>query len=71
MNGANRPFPEIKKIFGFGMLRLPMIGDKVDTEQVSKMVDAFLENGFNYFDTAHVYINGLSELAIKECLSSK
>ena len=66
-----RVFPEIKKNFGFGMMRLPMIGDNVDTEQVSRMVDAFLENGFNYFDTAHGYINGKSELAIRECLSSR
>ena len=71
MNEITRPFPEIKKIFGFGMMRLPMLGNEVDTEQVSKMVDAFIDNGFNYFDTAHGYINGLSELAVKECLSSR
>ena len=40
---------------GFGMMRLPMIGDEVDYEQTSKMVDYFLENGFNYFDTAYIY----------------
>ena len=67
----NRFFPEIKKNFGFGMMRLPMIGDKVDLEQTQKMVDYFLGNGFNYFDTAHPYIQGQSELAIKECLTSK
>ena len=48
----NRFFPEIKKNFGFGMMRLPMVGDKVDLEQTQKMVDYFLGNGFNYFDTA-------------------
>lgn len=53
------------------MMRLPMIGEEVDIEQTKKMVDIFLENGFNYFDTAHGYINGKSELAIKECLSSR
>ena len=26
----NPHFPEIKKNFGFGMMRLPMAGDKVD-----------------------------------------
>lgn len=61
----------VKKNFGFGMMRLPMIGDKVDTEQVSKMVDLFLENGFNYFDTAHGYLNELSEKALKTCLTSR
>lgn len=59
------------KKFGFGFMRLPMIGDKIDTEQVSKMVDYFLENGFTYFDTAHGYHNGLSEKALKECLTSR
>lgn len=52
-------------------MRLPMKGDKVDTEEFSKMVDTFIENGFNYFDTAHGYLGGLSETAIKECLTSR
>ena len=67
----NPHFPEIKKNFGFGMMRLPMIGEEVDTEQTCKMVDAFLEAGFNYFDTAHTYIQGKSEAAVKACLSSR
>lgn len=66
-----KTFPEFKKNFGFGMMRLPMLNGKVDTEQVKKMVDAFIENGFNYFDTAHGYLDGLSELAVKECLSKR
>ena len=61
----------IKKNFGFGFMRLPMIGEDVDIPQTIRMVDTFLENGFNYFDTAHGYINGKSELAIKECLTSR
>ena len=64
-------FPEIKKNFGFGMMRLPMLGENVDTEQTCRMVDAFLKAGFNYFDTAHPYIQGKSEEAIKTCLSSR
>ena len=64
-------FPEIKKNFGFGCMRLPMIGDKVDIPQTTKMVDTFLERGFNYFDTAHGYIGGQSETALKECLTSR
>lgn len=35
------------------------------------MVDYFLDNGFNYFDTAHGYLQGLSEKAVKTCLSSR
>ena len=61
----------IKKNFGFGCMRLPMMGEDVDLEQSKKMVDAFLEAGFNYFDTAHGYIQGKSELALKECLTSR
>ena len=43
------------KKLGFGMMRLPMIEKEVDTEQVCRMVDKFLKEGFNYFDTARVY----------------
>ena len=67
----NPYFPEIKKNFGFGMMRLPMIGEEVDLEQTSRMVDAFLEAGFNYFDTAHPYIQGRSETALRECLTRR
>lgn len=64
-------FPEIKKNFGFGMMRLPMADEKVDIPQTCAMVDAFLAAGFNYFDTAHPYIRGMSETAIRECLTSR
>ena len=53
------------------MMRLPMIGDEVDIQQTTAMVDAFLAAGFNYFDTAHPYIRGKSELAIRQCLTSR
>lgn len=62
---------KIKKKLGFGCMRLPMKDGQVDIEQTNKMVDYFIENGFNYFDTAHGYIDGKSELAIKECLTSR
>ena len=65
------PFPEVKKNFGFGCMRLPMKDGEVDHAEVCKMVDAFLEAGFNYFDTAHGYIGGKSELALRECLTSR
>ena len=35
------------------------------------MVDAFLAAGFTYFDTAHNYIGGKSEQAIRACLTSR
>lgn len=62
---------KVKKNFGFGCMRLPMNGEEVDLEQTKKMVDIFIEQGFNYFDTAHGYIQGKSEKALKECLTSR
>ena len=64
-------FTEIKKNFGFGCMRLPMIDGEVDMEQFKQMVDLFLEKGFNYFDTAHGYLDGKSELALREGLTSR
>ena len=64
-------FDEVKRNFGFGCMRLPMIGEEVDTAEVNRMVDAFIAAGFNYFDTAHGYIDGKSEKAVKTCLTSR
>ena len=56
---------EIKKL-GFGLMRLPMIGENIDIEQTKIMVDEFISKGFTYFDTAYVYgENGASEKAAK------
>ncbi len=60
-----------EKKLGFGCMRLPMNGNKVDKQQTTEMVDFFMENGFTYFDTAHGYIDTQSELAVKECLTSR
>ncbi len=64
-------FENIKGKLGFGCMRLPMNGKEVDAAETSKMVDAFLAAGFNYFDTAHGYIDGKSETALRECLTSR
>lgn len=61
----------IKKNFGFGCMRLPMKDSDVDVAEMNRMVDTFLENGFNYFDTAHGYVDGKSETALRECLTSR
>lgn len=61
-------FEKVKKNFGFGCMRLPMVDGEVDFKEFSLMIDSFLQKGFNYFDTAHGYLNGKSELALKECL---
>ena len=55
----------IKKL-GFGLMRLPKNGEKIDIEQVKIMVDKFLDAGFTYFDTAWAYPG--SEEAIREAL---
>lgn len=61
-----------EKKFGFGCMRLPLLENgKVDTELFSKMVDKFMERGFTYFDTAHGYVSGQSEAALKACLVSR
>ncbi len=61
----------MKKKLGFGCMRLPMDEGKVDKAAFSAMVDAFIDNGFNYFDTAHGYLDKLSEPAIRDCLTSR
>ena len=62
---------KIKRNFGFGCMRLPMQGEEVDLAQTKQMVDEFLAQGFNYFDTAHGYIGGRSETALRACLTSR
>ena len=62
---------KIKKNFGFGCMRLPMRDGEVDREELTRMVDTFLECGFNYFDTARGYLKGKSEVALRECLTSR
>ena len=51
---------------GFGLMRLPRKLLVTDVEQVSAMVDLFMEAGFTYFDTAYLYPG--SEAAIKKAL---
>ncbi|MBQ8926540.1 MAG: aldo/keto reductase [Clostridia bacterium] len=67
----NRFFPEIHGNFGFGVMRLPMNNGAVDHEEFSKMADAFIAAGFNYFDTAHGYHGGQSEIAFRECVAKR
>lgn len=59
------------KKLGFGCMRLPMIGGpegQVDQAQFNEMIDRYLEAGFCYFDTAHVYLQGKSEIAMRKGL---
>ena len=61
-------FEKVSRNFGFGCMRLPMVDGEVDCVQFSQMVDAFMAHGFNYFDTAHGYLSGKSETALRQCL---
>ena len=53
---------------GFGLMRLPKRGGRIDIEQTKQMVDLFMEAGLTYFDTAYVYDGGDSERAAKAAL---
>ncbi len=64
-------FEGVKKNFGFGCMRLPVKDGEVDYAEFNKMIDTFIENGFNYFDTAHGYHSGKSETALRDCLVAR
>lgn len=52
-------------ILGYGCMRWPNKedSDEIDQDAVNSLVDAAIEGGVNYFDTAPVYCRGLSERA--------
>lgn len=60
------------KKLGFGLMRLPTLDPKdqksIDMDQMCQMVDMFLERGFTYFDTAWMYHDHQSEIAVREAL---
>ncbi len=53
---------------GFGLMRLPEEGGRIDMEHVKRMVDLYMKMDMHYFDTAYVYHNGNSEVAAREAL---
>lgn len=60
---------------GFGCMRLPLLDPadqkSIDLAQFEQMVDAFLEGGGTYFDTAFVYHEGASEKALGQALVAR
>ncbi len=58
----------ITKKLGFGCMRLPTVDKEIIYDDFCKMIDSYMENGFNYFDTARGYHEGRSEIALRECL---
>ena len=63
------------KRLGYGMMRLPTTGPKehaaVDLEQVCRLVDAFMDRGFSYFDTAYFYHEGQSEHIVRQAVAER
>ncbi|HOV70209.1 MAG TPA: aldo/keto reductase, partial [Clostridia bacterium] len=54
-------------LLGLGCMRLPRIDpgrDDIDYEKAQEIVDYAMANGINYFDTAHMYHGGGSEVFI-------
>lgn len=55
---------------GLGMMRLPLLDENdfksIDYEQVNKMVYSYMESGFNFFDTAYVYHEGVGEESFRK-----
>lgn len=60
---------------GMGMMRLPLLDESdfssIDYDQVNQMVDLYMDAGFNYFDTAYIYHEGLGEIAFKKCVAQR
>jgi predicted aldo/keto reductase-like oxidoreductase len=54
---------------GFGAMRLPCLKDgSVDEREAVRMLHYAMENGVNYLDTAYLYHDGASELAVSKAL---
>lgn len=58
--------------FGFGCMRLPTLTQddpaSFDFEKINRLFDAFLEQGFTYFDTAYTYHGYHGEEAVRRAL---
>lgn len=64
---------ETKKVdFGYGCLRLPLKeenGESVmDFDKICACFDTYMASGFNYFDTAYIYMNYKSEDMVRRAL---
>ena len=64
-----RKFKDIDvPLLGFGCMRLPMDGKKIDMVELEKMTEYAFAHGANYFDTAYMYVDGMSETAVGKVL---
>ena len=57
---------------GMGMMRLPLLDENdfksIDYDEVNKMVDLYMGSGFNHFDTAFVYHEGIGEESLRKAV---
>ena len=61
---------ETLSALGFGAMRLPVLDDgSIDQAHLDRMVDAAMAAGVNYFDTAHPYHGGKSEVCLGKSLA--
>ncbi|NLG14496.1 MAG: twin-arginine translocation signal domain-containing protein [Lentisphaerae bacterium] len=56
-------------LLGYGMMRLPTAGNKIDYEKGRALVHRAMQAGLNYFDTAYMYHGGESEKFCGDVLS--
>ena len=68
-----RDFQDLKlSALGFGAMRLPVVNgddDAIDRAEAYRMIDAAMESGINYYDTAWGYHDGNSEIVLGEALA--
>ena len=66
---------KIEKKLGFGLMRLPLRdasdNTSIDYDEVCRMADKFIAEGFTYFDTAAPYHKSESEVAFRECVAKR
>jgi predicted aldo/keto reductase-like oxidoreductase len=55
-------------LLGFGAMRLPMAGEKVDEAEAIRMIRRAIDGGVNYVDTAYMYHGGTSEVIVGKAL---
>ena len=56
---------------GFGFLRLPLCDGGIDYTVLNEMVDTYMTNGGYRFDTAYMYHDGESEVAIGKAVAQR
>lgn len=67
---VKRKYKDIEvPLLALGCMRLPMTkNNEIDQAEVDRMVDYCMEHGANYFDTAYMYVDGKSEIAMGKSL---